>query len=125
MVELRGDVPVIRRHDFEVPDEDVHYFEQYPLKPVRLTSEATSITLPQRALRFVRCSTTAEAELRNVKFDASFWPAQENGRFESSDPDLNRIWNTAVATLRSNIHDFYLDGIRRDGLLWHDGPLIA
>jgi transcriptional regulator of acetoin/glycerol metabolism len=51
------------------------------------------------------------------------WPTGEKGRFESSDPDLNAIWTTAVATLRSNMHDFYLDGIRRDGLLWHDGPL--
>ncbi len=50
-------------------------------------------------------------------------PTQEKGRFECSDPDLNAIWATAVATLRSNMHDFYLDGIRRDGLLWHDGPL--
>jgi hypothetical protein len=107
----------------EVRDPDARFFEQYPLKPVTLTSQSTSTTLPQRALRFVRFSTTGEAELRNVKFDASLWPAEEHGRFESSDPDLNRIWSTAVATLRSNMHDFYLDGIRRDGLLWHDGPL--
>ena len=36
---------------------------------------------------------------------------------------LNAIWKTAVATLRSNIHDFYLNGIRRDGLVWQDGAL--
>ena len=107
----------------EVRDPDVRYFEQYPLRPVALTSEANRVVLPQRALRFVRFSTSGEAELKNVRFDASVWPAQEKGRFESSDPDLNSIWNAAVSTLRSNMHDFYLDGIRRDGLLWHDGPL--
>lgn len=61
--------------------------------------------------------------MQEVRFDASFWPAEQKGTFESSDEDLNAIWKTAVATLRSNMHDFYLDGIRRDGLLWHDGPL--
>ena len=81
------------------------------------------VELPQRALRFARFSTNGQAELRNVEFEASLWPVEEKGRFESSDADLNAIWTTAVKTLRSNMHDFYLDGIRRDGLLWHDGPL--
>jgi hypothetical protein len=107
----------------EVRDPDVRYFEQYPLPPVSLTRQTKTLVLPQRALRFVRFSTTGQAELRNVKFDARLWPAEEKGRFESSDSDLNAIWTAAVATLRSNMHDFYLDGIRRDGLLWHDGPL--
>jgi alpha-L-rhamnosidase len=107
----------------EVRDPDVRYFEQFPLPPVSLTQRIKSVALPQRALRFVRFSTSGSAELRKVKFDASLWPAEEKGRFESSDSDLNAIWTAAVATLRSNMHDFYLDGIRRDGLLWHDGPL--
>jgi hypothetical protein len=107
----------------EVRDPDVRYFEQYPLQPVSLTEQERTVILPQRAVRFVRFSASGQAELRNVRFDASLWPAEEKGRFESSDPDLNAVWTTAVATLRSNMHDFYLDGIRRDGLLWHDGPL--
>ncbi len=107
----------------EANDPDVDSFEQYPLAPVRLASQATSIVLPQRALRFARFSTSGQAQLSKVQFDASLWPVKEKGRFESSDKDLNAIWTTAVATLRSNMHDFYLDGIRRDGLLWHDGPL--
>jgi hypothetical protein len=107
----------------EVRDPDIRYFEQYPLPPVSLTQQTTAVVLPQRALRFVRFSTSGQAELQNVNFDASLWPAEEKGRFESSDSDLNAIWAAAVATLRSNMHDFYLDGIRRDGLLWHDGPL--
>jgi hypothetical protein len=107
----------------EVRDPDRRCFEQYALDPIVLNAQAASVVLPQRALRFVRFAATGEAELSQVRFDASVWPAQERGRFESSDPDLNAIWKTAVATLRSNMHDFYLDGIRRDGLVWHDGPL--
>jgi len=107
----------------EVRDPDRAYFEQYPLKPVSLTPQTASVTLPQRALRFVRFTASGEAQIENLRFNASVWPARELGRFESSDPDLNAIWKTAVATLRSNMHDLYLDGIRRDALVWHDGPL--
>jgi hypothetical protein len=107
----------------EVQDPDERQFEQFPLAPISLTDESRRIQLPQRALRFARFSTSGEAELRNVRFDASLWPANESGHFESSDPELNLIWKVAVSTLRSNMHDFYLDGIRRDALLWHDGPL--
>jgi alpha-L-rhamnosidase len=107
----------------EVRDADEREFEQFPLAPISLTEESRHVELPQRALRFARISTSGEAELRNVRFDASLWPANEKGQFESSDPDLNLIWKVAVSTLRSNMHDFYLDGIRRDALLWHDGPL--
>jgi hypothetical protein len=107
----------------EVRDPDERQFEQFPLAPISLTDERRHIQLPQRALRFVRFSTSGEAELRHVRFDASLWPAKERGYFESSDPELNLIWKAAVSTLRSNMHDFYLDGIRRDALLWHDGTL--
>lgn len=107
----------------EVRDLDQRLFEQYALAPINLTGQTQRISLPERALRYVRFSTTGAANIKNVHFDASIWPAEEKGHFESSDADLNAIWTTAVATLRSNMHDFYLDGIRRDGLLWHDGPL--
>jgi hypothetical protein len=107
----------------EVRDPDERQFEQFPLAPISLTDESRHIQLPQRALRFARFSTSGEAELRNVHFDASLWPVKERGYFESSDPELNLIWKVAVSTLRSNMHDFYLDGIRRDALLWHDGTL--
>lgn len=107
----------------EVHDPDRRYFEQYALAPITLQPQGSSIALPQRTLRFVRLTATGQAELSRVRFDARLWPAKELGRFQSSDQDLNAIWRTAVATLRSNMHDFYLDGIRRDGLVWHDGPL--
>jgi hypothetical protein len=107
----------------EVRDSTPALMEQYPVPPVALRRQATSVALPERAVRYVRIAASAPAEVTNVRFDARVWPATEHGRFESSDSDLNSVWRTAVATLRSNMHDFYLDGIRRDGLVWHDGPL--
>jgi hypothetical protein len=107
----------------EVRDPDPAFFEQRALTPVPVTGVATSIALPERVVRFARLSASGPTEVARVRFDASVWPSAERGRFESSDRDLNAIWRAAVATLRSNMHDFYLDGIRRDGLVWHDGPL--
>jgi hypothetical protein len=101
----------------EVSDPDRRYFEQYPVEPIGLSDEVRQISIPERALRFARFSVSGEAQIQEVRFDASVWPTEQKGTFDSSDKDLNTIWNTAVATLRSNMHDFCLDGIRRDGLL--------
>ncbi|MBV8864524.1 MAG: hypothetical protein JO210_03895, partial [Acidobacteriaceae bacterium] len=83
----------------EVRDPDGKSFEQYPIAPFRLTPQTRDIALPQRALRFTRFSATGRAEVSRIRFDASLWPTQQRGHFESSDPDLNAIWATAVATL--------------------------
>ncbi len=107
----------------EVRDSTPSLLEQYALAAVPVNAQAAAVVLPERAVRFVRVAASQPAELSHVRFDARVWPTEERGRFESSDSDLNAIWRTAVATLRSNMHDFYLDGIRRDGLVWHDGPL--
>jgi len=107
----------------EVRDPDPQWFEQHALPPIALETTAQVSALPERALRFVRFSATGRATLSRVRFDAKRHPKDARGRFTSSDPELNAIWTVAVATMRSNMHDFYLDGIRRDGLIWHDGPL--
>lgn len=106
----------------EVRDDDPRWFEQAPLPAIALGTASAAIRLPERALRYARFTTRGSARIGAVRFDAKIWPATEHGTFECSDPELNAIWRAAVATLRSNMHDFYLDGIRRDGLVWHDGP---
>jgi len=108
----------------EVRDPDTRYFEQIPLEAISATAEAKSWSLPERALRYVRFSATNDCEISQIRFNASMWPLTEQGSFQSSDVGLNAIWQAAVKTMRSNCHDFYLDGIRRDGLLWHDGTLV-
>jgi hypothetical protein len=107
----------------EVRDPDQAHFEQVALEPIALGAQAAAIALPERALRYARLEVRGNALVSDIRFDAKLHPAPALGRFETSDAALNAIWNTAVATLRSNMHDFYLDGIRRDGLVWHDGTL--
>lgn len=105
----------------EVRDPDPAYFEQVPLAPIALTAQPVAIALPERALRYARLEVKGNVQLSDIRFDARVHPAPALGRFDTSDTAMNAIWNVAVATLRSNMHDFYLDGIRRDGLVWHDG----
>jgi hypothetical protein len=107
----------------EARDPDPKNFEQSALPPIALTGDLREIVLPERGLRYARFSVSGSAEIAGARFDAKMWPGEPHGRFTCSDTELNRIWDVAVATLRSNMHDFYLDGIRRDALLWHDGPL--
>ena len=40
------------------------------------------------------------------------------GKFESSDPLLNKIWNTGVRTVFLNMQEYLWDGIKRDRLVW-------
>jgi alpha-L-rhamnosidase len=49
---------------------------------------------------------------------ASFHPVQYRGAFACSDERLTQIWMTSAYTLRLCLHDFVLDGIKRDRLPW-------
>lgn len=40
------------------------------------------------------------------------------GRFECSDPYLNRIWSTAAYTVFLNMQNYLWDGIKRDRIVW-------
>lgn len=40
------------------------------------------------------------------------------GSFECSDPEINRIWQTAVYTAHLNMQEYLWDGVKRDRLVW-------
>ena len=69
--------------------------------------------------RFVRLDAVSNAaKLVNVIALADIAPYSQRGVFHSSDERLNRIFDTAVHTVRLNIQDHIFDGIKRDRLLW-------
>ncbi|MDD4922966.1 MAG: hypothetical protein PHS30_10885, partial [Bacteroidales bacterium] len=53
-----------------------------------------------------------------VQCKAIFSPATYQGAFACSDTMLTRIWMSSAYTLRLCMHDFLLDGIKRDRLPW-------
>lgn len=103
----------------EVLNEDTTKFEQFPLEDVQLTGLRQTIALPERGLRYVKVTASEPTTIHQVRFDALLWPVDEMlMTFESSDEALNDLFNAGVATLHTSMHEFNLDGIKRDFLPW-------
>ncbi len=109
----------------EVFNEDTKLFEQRPIPDVELASGTQSILLPERALRYLKVSATQQAHIKEVKFHTFMWPVQFDFAFDSSDKLLNDMVNAGIATLHTSLHDFNLDGIRRDFLPWSMDEVIS
>ena len=87
---------------------------EYQYDVVRTERGTVENTLPL-AFRYLRVD---GAEPSRVSCRASFHPVQYRGAFACSSPRLTQIWMTAAYTLRLCLHEFILDGIKRDRLPW-------
>jgi len=67
------------------------------------------------AFRYVRIS---GGKASDIRCRALFHPTQYRGAFSCSDEKLTRIWMNSAYTLRLCMHDFLIDGIKRDRLPW-------
>lgn len=106
----------------ESPEEalngDVGSFEQKAVKTYVLTDKLQEIRLPERALRYLKISCTHPCTVVSIRCDAKMWPVEFQMQFESDNKALNNLWEAGVATLHTSIHNFYLDGVKRDYLPW-------
>lgn len=113
----------------ETPEEalerDDKKLEQYPLAPVTLSEEGGTITLPERALRYVSLECDKGAEITSLRFDASLWPVEHQMQFETADDYVNNLFKMSSATLHTSMHRFYLDGVKRDFLPWSMDALVS
>lgn len=113
----------------ETPEEalerDDKKLEQYPLAPVTLSEEGGTITLPERALRYVSLECDKGAEITSLRFDASLWPVEHQMQFETDDDYVNNLFKMSSATLHTSMHRFYLDGVKRDFLPWSMDALVS
>lgn len=113
----------------ETPEEalerDDKKLEQYPLAPVTLSEEGGTITLPERALRYVSLECDKGAEITSLRFDASLWPIEHQMQFETDDDYVNNLFKMSSATLHTSMHRFYLDGVKRDFLPWSMDALVS
>jgi hypothetical protein len=107
----------------EVNDPNVEWFEQAPLPAVTAERTFRSTQLPERCLRYVRFKSRGTVRLQDLRFLARVTPVTYRGQFECDDRELNAIWSAGAATMHACMHDFYVDGIRRDALPWDDGAL--
>lgn len=113
----------------ETPEEalerDDKKLEQYPLAPVTLSEEGGTITLLERALRYVSLECDKGAEITSLRFDASLWPVEHQMQFETDDDYVNNLFKMSSATLHTSMHSFYLDGVKRDFLPWSMDALVS
>ena len=113
----------------ETPEEalerDDKKLEQYPLAPVTLSEEGGTITLPERALRYVSLECDKGAEITSLRFDGSLWPVEHQMQFETDDDYVNNLFKMSSATLHTSMHRFYLDGVKRDFLPWSMDALVS
>ena len=113
----------------ETPEEalerDDKKLEQYPLAPVTLSEEDSTITLPERALRYVSLECDKGAEITSLRFDALLWPVEHQMQFETDDDYVNNLFKMSSATLHTCMHRFYLDGVKRDFLPWSMDALVS
>ena len=56
--------------------------------------------------------------IENITCEAIYHPVAYRGAFACSDSTLTQIWMNSAYTVRLNMHDFLLDGIKRDRLPW-------
>lgn len=71
-----------------------------------------------RAMRYVNIQLDEGVTADDVTLMYEYLPLARRGRFASSDPELNRIWDVSLRTLELNTREFFLDGIKRDHWLW-------
>jgi len=100
----------------EARNTDPSLHEQH-VPDVALTA-AGAVSQVELALRYLRVDTAPGTVVEGVRLQASTYPVQYRGSFESSDPLLNRIWEHAAYTLRLGMREVFLDGLKRDRLPW-------
>jgi alpha-L-rhamnosidase len=75
---------------------------------------------PKSAFRYVKIAPVTNAGWEKLTFtaEAITYPAEYRGSFTSSDPQLNRIWETAAYTARLCMQEGIWDGPKRDRGRW-------
>lgn len=106
----------------EVLNEDTKLFEQYPIEDQDV---AADITLPERGMRYLKIAASAPCTIKDIRFHTRMWPLQYQMEFESSAPELNALWSAGMATMHTSLHDFNLDGIKRDFLPWSMDAMLS
>ena len=87
---------------------------------VHITPTGTAVG-PKSAFRYARIrflAGPAVVKFRSIRVEDLYYPVHYQGSFESSDPLLNRIWETGVYTTHLCMQDDLWDAPKRDRGRW-------
>lgn len=82
-----------------------------------LETEGGELVTPiAKAFRYL--SIGSECQIGEVSALYEYLPLQEKSSFYSDSELMNKVYDTAMYTLRLNTREFFLDGIKRDRWVW-------
>lgn len=109
----------------ETLNEDVLLPEQAALPTYTLKGESIQITLPDYALRYLKIRTSGDIAVSNLVFNTKMWPVENELMFECSSDRINNLFNAGIKTMHTSLHNFYLDGVKRDFLPWAMDAMVS
>ena len=94
--------------------------QDHAVHDVELTIPPYSSTdFGNTGFRFIRIDALDhDIELHNILAFSEYRHYTQTGYFRSSDERLNRIYDTCIHTVKLNMQDYILDGVKRDRLVW-------
>jgi alpha-L-rhamnosidase len=101
----------------ESKDEALDISNKEQEQSLEMNSVGGGLWRSKSLLAFRYLYTDAE-KAEDINCDAVFYPVCYKGAFACSDSILTRTWMTSAYTLRLCLHDFLIDGIKRDRLPW-------
>lgn len=99
--------------------------EQFPLEPVKLTQDPVTLVLPERGFRYAGIRCEGSAKITDVKMLARVWPVKMLLEFDCPDQELLRLVQAGIGTQHASMHNFYLDGVKRDYLPWAMDAVVS
>lgn len=108
----------------EALNQNLKWFEQYALDPVKVDGK-NNVELPVRALRYLYIRSEGKVSISNLTFNTLMWPVNREMIFKSDNSSLVRLFEAGVKTLHTSMHNFYLDGIKRDYLPWSMDAIVS
>lgn len=109
----------------EAMNEDQKFNEQAGLPTVSLDGSEQRVMLPIYALRYLKIRSTDACKIHDVVFNTLMWPVQSQLSFKCSDERMNKMFQTGRATMLTSLHNFYLDGVKRDFLPWAMDAMVS
>lgn len=100
-------------------------YEQKKIAPIELTDTEQEYRMPLMAVRFMEIESDWGAIVSDIRLDAQVWPVEFLMQFESDNDAVNRLWQASVATMHTSMHNFYLDGVKRDFLPWSMDAIVS
>jgi len=99
--------------------------EQFPVEPIELKAEPVTLVLPERGFRYAGIRCQGRAEISAVRMVARVWPVRMQLEFDCPDKELLRLVQAGIGTQHASMHNFYLDGVKRDFLPWAMDAVVS